>query len=110
MSNPVIDSIGVAVDVSGAGDHVLMAGTPSKFIRVFRLVLTLTRPDENAYGDVQFKSGSTPLLGPLQLKGGATITLELNQRRWLMTEVGQDLVVNLGGAGRLTGGLTVLVE
>lgn len=107
--NPVTDSIAQAVDVSGTGDKVIRAGTAGKVMRVFRIVLTLTRPDQNYY-DLQFKSGSTSFGGPLQLKDGACITLELNQRRWIMTNTGEDLVVNLGGPGRLSGTLTLLEE
>lgn len=107
--NPVTDSVGVAVEVSGAGDHVLVAGHPGKVIKVFRIVLTLTTPDDNPI-DLQFKSGTTDLNGPIQLYSGGAITLELNQRRWLMTWPGEDLIVNLSGAGRLTGGLTVVIE
>lgn len=108
--NPITDSIGVPVDVSGTGDLLIYAGQPGKIMRIFRVVLTLTRPDKDAYGDVVFKSGITPIPGTLQLKDGAIITLELNQRRWLMTGVGDDLNINLGIDGRLTGALTLLVE
>ena len=109
MTNPVTESIAVAVDVSGPGDHVIHPGQPGKWIRVFRMVLTLTRPDDS-YGDVVFKSGTTQFGGPLQLKDGAAITLELNQRRWIMTDPGDDLVVNIGGEGRLSGTLTLTEE
>lgn len=108
--NPVTDSVAVSVDVSGTGDKVIITGTPGKIIRIFRVLLTLTRPDPNSYGDVSFKSGETQLGGPYQLKDGAVITLELNQRRWLMTAPGEDLIINLGGAGRCSGTLTVLIE
>lgn len=108
--NPVSDSIAVAVDVSGTGDKVIRAGEVGKVMRVFRIVLTLTRPNPDTYADVVFKSGSTQLGGPYQLKDGAIFCLELNQRRWLMTNTGEDLVINLGGAGRCSGTLTVLVE
>ena len=106
--NPALDSEPLAVDVSGTGDHVIMAGQPGKIIRVFRMVLTLTRPTDD-YADVVFKSGTTELGGPLQLKDGAVITLELNVRRWIVTAPGEDLVINLGGDGRCSGALTVLV-
>lgn len=109
MVNPYTDSFAVPVDVSGTGDKVIYAGQPGKWYRVWRLVLTLTRPSD-AYGDVQFKSGTTNIGGPLQLTNGATITLTNDQRRWLMTSAGEDLVVNLGGSGRLSGTLTVTVE
>lgn len=107
--NPVTDSIGVPVDVSGPGDHVIYECPPNAWLRVFRVLLTVTRPTD-AYGDVVFKSGTTPLNGPLQLRDGGVITLELNQRRWLETAMGQDLVVNIGGDGRISGSLTLLVS
>lgn len=109
MSNPITDSIAVAVDVSGTGDKVIVAGQPGKWARVFRMVLTLTRPTD-VYQDVVFKSGSTQLGGPYQFTNGAVITLTNDQRRWLMTQPGEDLIVNLGGPGRLSGTMTVLVE
>jgi len=109
MSNPITDSNAVAVDVSGTGDHVILAGQPGKWARVFRMVLTLTRPTD-VYQDVVFKSGDTQLGGPYQFTNGAVITLTNDQRRWLMTQPGEDLKVNLGGPGRLSGTMTVLVD
>lgn len=107
--NPFTQSVAVAVDVSGTGDLVVIPAQAGKWFRVWRIVLTLTRPTDT-YGDVQFKSGTTPIGGPLQLTNGATMVLTNDQRRWLMTGANQPLMVNLGGAGRLSGTLTVTFE
>ncbi len=76
-TNPVTDSVGVPVDISGSGDHVLAEGIVGKVIRVFRIVLTFSRSEELAdeFCDIVFKSGSTPLPGPIQLMRGGAMTL-----------------------------------
>lgn len=98
--------LGVEVDISGEGDHVVAAGSPGESIKVWRIVLTCQKEGEEPVA-VRLKSGSKPLPGPLSLLNGGSIALGFDKRRWAMTEPGEDLIINMSVDASLTGSLSL---
>lgn len=98
----------ISVNVSGAGDHILHEALPGQIVKVFRIVLTCETEIEGGV-DVQFKSGSDMLPGPLHVYDGGTIVLGMERRRWVATEIGENLVLNLSGDATIKGALTIQV-
>jgi len=84
------------IDLAGAGDNNLVAGTALQTIRVFRILLTL------AAGTIKFKDGAgTDLTGALSL---SAIVLESNDGNPLyITSAGNAFIGNLSGANQLSG-------
>lgn len=90
----------VTIDKVGSGDHVLVAGVPGEkiYIRIAALVLK----DDCV---VTFKTGASPLTGPMHMGAGGSFTLAWNQRQWVSTEPGDDLVVHLSENTQIGGAL-----
>lgn len=100
MSLDNIPSVEVAVDVSGAGDHIIVAGVVGKTIRVFKLFLVLG-------GDTMltFKDGATEFDGPLSMLASGAIVFDEPRppRHWFKTSDGNDFIINLSNAVQLSG-------
>lgn len=94
-----MDVQSIIIDVDGdAGDHVLIEGEPGKIIRVWQGALTF-----DSEVDVVFKSGSTPLTGPMKFYPGGAFTFGMTRRRWLMSAEGESIVMNLSAACKVGG-------
>ena len=90
-----------------SGDNTILTGTPGKKIRV--LGYTISFSTNNT---AQWKSGSTNISGVMHYASGGSITFHLGDS-WasgglpvLETGVGEDLILNLGGAITAGGHLT----
>jgi hypothetical protein len=108
---------GVDVDLTfatgGDGDiQTLMAPpeNPNQWIKVFRVLLTVTLPDNVPFTTLLFYSNTNRLAGGIQLLHGGAIVLGLEQRRWYMARRGQALNLRMSTPGRVVGGLTVEVS
>lgn len=100
MSLDNIPSVEVAVDLSTAGDNIIVAGVAGKTIRVFKLFLVLG-------GDtlLTFKDGPTEFDGPLTMTTGGAIVFDEPRppRHWFKTSDGNDFIINLSTPVQLSG-------
>jgi len=87
------------IDVTAAGDNVLVAGVPGRRIRVLSLALIA-----NAELTIRFKSDLTALSGPVRLVENLALQAETP---WgcFETQLGKPLVLELSGALQASGWL-----
>lgn len=92
------------VDVTGAGDHIIVPAVPGKIVRVWRIILT---GDVSGDGKVKlrFKAGGAFLNGTFFLYRGSGAMLGAEARSWIMTTPGQDVSLNLSGAADVAGSM-----
>lgn len=96
------------VDVRMDGDTVLLPGVAGKQILVYYAWVT-TDADKDCL--ITFKSGATPLSGPLVLIGAPFVLPMLASKwmgspaySWFTCAPGEDLVVNVTKVGVIVGG------
>lgn len=97
------DIHGAPIDVSDAGDAVVVAGVPGKRIRVVNFLATGTNTVKIYSGP---SATGTALTGPMDLPIGGTA----NQTSHFWTGYGEDLVLNLGLASQVGGYLTYVLR
>lgn len=101
-----MDVQSIIVDVDGGpGDHVLIEGQTGMVIRVWQGAMTFDSEVE-----VVFKSGSTPLTGPMKFYPGGAFTFGMTRRRWLMSGEGEDIVMNLSAPCKVGGAVGVSIS
>jgi hypothetical protein len=88
-----------AVDINGAGDHVVIAGVAGKQTRILGFDLTLA-----AASTVQLKHGATALTGVMQLDSYAKGRTE-DDIPWFTCAAGEDFVITLGAAVQCGGSI-----
>lgn len=95
------------IDLTTAGDQTIVAGIPGKKIRVLAYIVNISN---NSY--IQWKSGSTAISGQMHMTGGSSIAIHLGDQ-WpagglpvLLTEPGESLILNVGGAVTVGGHIT----
>lgn len=94
-----------AVSASSAGDNTLVALVAGKAIRVTSYVLV-------AAGDVAASiesSGGRILGGPMSLGTTGGVAAPFNPGGYFQTDVGEALVINLGGAVQVGGHLSYIL-
>lgn len=97
------------IDATSAGDNVILAGVVGKRIRVLAYILAISN---NSY--IRWKSGTTPISGEMHMSGGSNMAIHMGDQ-WpggglpvLVTEPGEALVLNVGGAVTVGGHMTYM--
>lgn len=97
------------INSTTAGDQVILPGVVGKRIRVLAYILAISNNNH-----VQWKSGSTAISGEMHMTGGSSMAIHMGDQ-WpggglpvLMTEPGEALVLNVGGAVTVGGHLTYM--
>lgn len=95
----------VAIDAATLGPNTLVPGVTGKRIQVINIMLMATDPVL-----IQFYTGSVSapnaLSGPMRLVVARGFSVGLGI--WLVTAVGDDLIVDLDAANRVGGSLTYM--
>ena len=88
-----------SINISAAGDNIIIAGVTGQVIRVFRIfgvqgttVGTTMTPKDG--------SGGTPFTGLLYI---GSFALDLDAEPWFTTSPGNAFVLNLGGSEQVSG-------
>jgi hypothetical protein len=88
------------IDVSGAGDHTLVAGVAGQTIIVDSLVLVVS-----ALTTLKIKSGTTDLTGAMKCAANAAFVVPAGNVQILATTgAGDSLILNIGVLGGQVGG------
>jgi len=95
------------ISTTAPGDSTIIAAISEKRIRVLAYTLSIS---SNSH--IRWKSGATPISGEMHMSGGSSIAIHLGDQ-WpggglpvLVTEPGEALVLNVGGAVTVGGHLT----
>lgn len=96
----------ISVNVTGAGDHVLVPGQPRTWITLSRVLLTVSVPSNGTIG-ITGKADSNTRLGPFYMQNGGVLTFSRETIPLMRCEPGEALVVNLNAAGTLGGTLII---
>lgn len=98
-----------AISTTAAGDTVILTGTPGKRIRVLAYIVAISNNNH-----IQWKSGATAISGEMHMSGGSSMAIHMGDN-WpggglpvLITEPGESLVLNVGGAVTVGGHLTYM--
>jgi hypothetical protein len=92
----------LVVDVSGAGDHTLIAGVAGQTIPVNSIVLVM-----GALTTMRFRSAANNLSGPMAGIAGTTVVVyppSDGTAAIKPTEIGESLILNLAGLAPVVGG------
>lgn len=99
-ATPITSSlIGAQINVSGAGDTVIISGVALQTIRVFKLFLVA-----EAATTLKFKNGAGADFTPyMKLTAGGSIVLDFDSIPWFVTSVGDDFIINLSAGVQVSG-------
>lgn len=97
----------IKIDVSDAGDNIVIPGVANKKIRVLSYLVT-----SMGQGYFVWKSGSTPISGNVYLSAFGNITMHMGDL-WpagglpvLESKIGEDIVMTLSASASIGGHLT----
>jgi len=89
---------GAIVSAAAAGDNVLIAGSGSTVVRVYRVLLVF-----GGATTAVIKSGSTALTGTMSFQQGGTMVLDFDDEPWFTGGAGQAIRLTLGSAVQVSG-------
>jgi hypothetical protein len=90
----------VPINVSAAGDNVILASTsPDRVFSIYRIFFVLGTTGAN----VTIKRGATSLTGPVPMTGYGAFMLDFTEEHWFATEPGEDFIINLSAATQCSG-------
>lgn len=91
----------VKIDFSGGGDNTTIASSPSKIVKVYRLMLTVAGATL-----ITFKDGATALSGAIDLIAvGSSITMTDEGEPHFYTTAGNAFVINSSNAVQVSGSI-----
>lgn len=96
----------VSVNITGAGDHVIIPAEPRTWVSVARVLLTCSVPDGGTMG-ISGKSDGEVRLGPFYMQNGGTLSFAREAIPLMRCDVGEALIVNLDSDGTLGGTLVL---
>ena len=96
----------VVIDESASGDQTIVSGVAGKRIVVHNYLIVA-----GAAVTVRWKSGATNKSGPIALAANGGVSAPGGiENRWFATGIGEDLVLNLGGAVAVGGHVAYTTE
>jgi hypothetical protein len=93
----------VEINISASGSTVLVAGSGTKSVRVYRLFLVVAGATNITFKD----NAGTPVVftGAMPLQANGSITLDFSSEPWFTTTAGAGFVINSSNAVQISGAL-----
>lgn len=91
----------VVINFNGTGDNIVVsAGGGRRRVQLYQVFFVV-----DAATTIKWRSGSTDITGPVPLVQYGSFVLDNNREPWLITNEGEDLVINQTGTAGVGGAL-----
>jgi hypothetical protein len=90
----------IALNISGVGDNVVVAGAPGKLIKVLQFFFVMTAAET-----ITYKSSGIPLSGPMSFTANMSHVQDFIQLPLTCVNPGDSFIINLAAGSQLCGTL-----